>query len=97
VAFVERFIQTLQQQVLDYSIVFGPKHMDYLVSEAVTYYHEERPHQAKGNVALVPVAGKPAKEKEAKGASSTQAELASEIDCRLRLGGRLKHYYRKVA
>ena len=46
VAFVERFIQTLQQECLDYFIVFGEQHMNHIVSEMVTHYHEERPHQS---------------------------------------------------
>lgn len=52
-AYVERFIQTLQQEVLDYFIVFGEQHMDHLVAEAVAYYHEERPHQGKENALLM--------------------------------------------
>ena len=52
VAFVERFIQTIQQECLDHFIVFGPKHMDYLCSEFVEHYHTERPHQGKENELL---------------------------------------------
>jgi hypothetical protein len=37
---VERFIQTLQQECLDYFVVFGERHMDYLVSEMVAHFHE---------------------------------------------------------
>jgi putative transposase len=71
--------------------------MDYLVSEAVTYYHEERPHQAKGNVPLVPVAGTPEKKKNGAKEESREALTASRIECRQRLGGLLKQYYRKAA
>ena len=49
VAFVERFIQTLQQECLGYFVVFGEKHRDHLVSEMLAYYHRERPRQSKGN------------------------------------------------
>ncbi|MBX3452516.1 MAG: integrase core domain-containing protein [Planctomycetaceae bacterium] len=48
-AFVERFIQTLQQEVLDHFVVFGEQHMDHLVSETVEHYHDERPLQSLGN------------------------------------------------
>lgn len=65
-AFVERFIQTLQQEVLDYFIVFGEQHMDHIVSEALAYYHEERPHQAKENVPLACQALQVTKDGEAK-------------------------------
>jgi hypothetical protein len=42
-----RFIQTLQQECLDYFVVFGEQHMNYVDSEMVAHYHEERPHQGK--------------------------------------------------
>ena len=47
-AFVERFIQTLQQECLDFQ-----EHMDHLVSQFEAYYHEERPHQSKENQVLI--------------------------------------------
>jgi len=96
VAFVERFIQALQQECLDYFIVFGEKHMDHLLSEMVTYYHEERPHQAKDNDPLMPVVvSKNGKQK--KDESPPDVVPISHIKCRERLGGLLKHYYRKAA
>lgn len=52
-AFVERFIQTLQQECLDYFVVFGQEHMNHLVSQFKAYYHEERPHQSKENQVLI--------------------------------------------
>jgi putative transposase len=81
VAFVERFIQTIQQECLDYFIVFGEMHMDYLVREFLEYYHEERPHQGLGNR---PISGEP-------------PPADGELHCRTRLGGLLKHYYRAAA
>jgi hypothetical protein len=50
----------------------------------MAHYHEERPHQGKGNVILFP---------------SAQAEPSFEgtIESRERLGGLLKHYHRKAA
>lgn len=46
-AFVERFIQTLQQECLDYFVVFGQRHLDHLVAEMVTHYHEGVPIRRK--------------------------------------------------
>ena len=99
VAFVERFIQTLQQECLDYFIVFGEQHMDHLVSEMVAHYHEERPHQAKDNDPLVqtPPSGKSKKGKAKKKEPPPEVVPVTQIECRERLGGRLKHYYRKAA
>lgn len=60
--FVERFVQTLKQECLDYFIVFGEQHMDCILSEMNAHYHEERPHQAKDNDPLM-AAAPPAKRK----------------------------------
>jgi hypothetical protein len=62
--------------------------MNHLVKEVVEFYHESRPHQAKDNDLLVPSRGK-----------GEEPELVrlSEIRCRKRLGGVLKHYYHKAA
>jgi putative transposase len=95
VAFVERFIQTLQQECLDYFVGFGAKHMDHLVSEMLAYYHEERPHQSKGNDPLASGHGTP--EAEGKQGNSPLVVPVSGVGCRERLGGLLKHYYRKAA
>ena len=99
VAFVERFIQALQQEVLDYFIVFGEQHMDHIVSEALAYYHKERPHQAKGNDLLVPAATSAVTKKGKRNNSAAVPDVVplSRVKCRERLGGLLKHYYRKAA
>src|SRR5262245_46954992 len=55
-AYVERFIQSIQQECTDHFIVCGERHFDYLVREYVEHYHTERPHQSKGNV---PLTGRP--------------------------------------
>jgi putative transposase len=96
VAFVERFIQTLQQECLDYFVEFGERHMDHFVAEMLAYYHEERPHQAKGNDPLAPDPNKPKKAKRKKGESPPDVVPISQIACRQRLGGRLKHYHRRA-
>src|SRR4029079_11124746 len=53
-AYVERFIQSVQQECTDHFIVCGERHFDYLVKEYVEHYHTERPHQSLGNVTLTP-------------------------------------------
>lgn len=90
VAFVERFIQSLQQEVLDYFFVFGQRHMDYLCSEYTEHYHRERPHQSKDNDVLVKP--KPGKQK-----TDVTTIRQSDIRCKSRLGGLLKHYERTAA
>jgi RNA recognition motif-containing protein len=80
-AYVERFVQAIEQECLDKLIVFGPEHLDYVAAEYLAYYHEERPHQGKGNEPLIP----------------TIATTDGEVVSRERLGGLLRHYYRKAA
>jgi putative transposase len=82
-AYIERFVQSIQQECLDRFIVFGQEHLDLLVGEYSAYYHRERPHQAKGNRPLTdPV---------------QSASEKGEIVCRERLCGVLRSYARKAA
>lgn len=80
-AYAERFVQSIQEECLDHFIVLGPKHMDYLVREYVEHYHHERPHQALENAPPLSL-GPPGD---------------GEVVCGERLGGLLKHFYRKAA
>ena len=81
-AYVERFIQNIQQECLEKFVVFCREHMDHVVREYVEHYHHERPHQAKGN----------------RRQDHTLAIGAEgEVVCRERLGGVLRHYYRRAA
>ena len=83
-AYIERFIQSLQQEALDHFIVFGEQHFDYLVSEYVEHYHSERPHQAMGHR---PLTGEWPEPEEP---PSDRVDVVS----RERLGGVLKSYSR---
>jgi len=84
-AYVERFIQSIQKECLDYFLIFGEKHFDYLVKEYVEHYHTERPHQGLGN--QVP-SGEP---------PPISSNSGNDIRCRTRLGGLLNHYWRAAA
>ena len=91
-AFVERFVRSLKQECLDYFIVFGTQHMDYLCGQYLEYYHTERPHQGKENELLVRSAVETPADK-------VDAALPTlrEVRCRSRLGGLLKSYLRQAA
>jgi putative transposase len=84
-AYVERFVQAVQQECLDKFIVFGQEHMDHVLAEYLEYYHGERPHQGKGNVPLRPPA------------DPAPPPAGGEVLCQERLGGVLRHYYRTAA
>jgi putative transposase len=85
---------TTKVECLDHFLVFGKRHLDYLVREFVAYYHECRPHQGLGN-SLLPRPNEPP-------GKTTEKERAepldlSQIKCQTRLGGLLRHYYREAA
>ena len=92
VAFVERFNQTLRQELLDHFIVFGERHLNHLVAVFIDYYHRLRPHQGKENDLLVTK-----KLRRRKHYAPPTGIPLSEIQCEKRLGGLLKHYYRNAA
>jgi putative transposase len=98
VAFVERFNQTLRQELLDDFFVFGERHLNYLISVFADYYHRLRPHQAKENEPLMPVRVAKKRRRRKQQTAPEPATLSLfEIRCERRLGGLLKHYYRNAA
>lgn len=92
-AYVERFIQSLQVECLDHFLVFGEKHLDYLVREYVEHYHEERPHQGLGNRRVNDL-GPPGLRRQG---NEAVLSLASGVLRRTRLGGLLTYYHRGAA
>ena len=90
-AFVERFVQSIQQECLDRVIIFGERHMTHLCQEYLAYYHEDRPHQGLEN--KVPTRQKSHSSKKSAGDTIS----LTEIRCKQRLGGLLKSYSRRAA
>jgi putative transposase len=82
-AFGERWVQSVQVECLDHFVVLGEDHLRYLVREYVDYFNTERPHQAMDNCTLA--------------GPAERAPCEGEVLCRERLGGLLRHYYRKAA
>jgi putative transposase len=82
-AFVERFVQSVQQECLDRFIVFGQEHLDYILGEYLEHYHHERPHQAMGNLPLM--------------RCPNHSAASEKVVCQERLGGVLRHYHRSAA
>jgi len=90
-AHAERWIQSVRREALDHFLVFGQKHLHYLLCEYLAHYNGElggeRPHQGLGNVPLSPVIPAPQP-----GNTSTK-----DVVFRERLGGLLKHYHHAAA
>ena len=84
-AFAERWVRSVKDECLSNVILFGERSLRRAVGEYVEHYHQERNHQGKGNVLLSP-------------SSRTEQERGDHpIQCRERLGGLLKYYYRRKA
>jgi len=86
-AHCQRVIRTIKDEVLNHFIVFGEAHLQYLLNEAMDYYHTDRPHQGLGNQLI---SGRPPPEVNHHVAKDT-------IVCRKRLGVLLKSYSRNAA
>ena len=71
----------LTRECLNDFLVFGKRHLDYLIRECLAHYHHERPYQSLGNRTIRPL----------------PVSAEGEIQCETRLGGLLNHYHRKAA
>lgn len=69
-------------------MVLGASHLNHLVEEFGTHYHEDRPHQGLDNEVIA--SAKPPPEDES-------IPSLSSVACRQRLGGLLRHYERRAA
>ncbi|XHR31122.1 MAG: integrase core domain-containing protein [Chthoniobacteraceae bacterium] len=87
-AFAERFVQSIKQECLNQFVVFGERHLEYLVREYENHYNTVRPHQGLENKPIGIVAMPP---------PNSRPPEPSEVECDSRLGGLLRHYHRKAA
>ena len=78
-AYAERWVRTVKEECLSRFILLSEHSLTHILKEYVAHYHQERPHQGKGNVVLL---------------SSPDQNSARQgsIQCRQRLGGLLKYY-----
>jgi len=82
-ALVERFMRSLKSECLNRMIFFGANLLRGAVREYLAHYHRERNHQGLGNRLIEP--------------DVRVGEDAGDIQCRERIGGLLKYYYRDAA
>ena len=81
-AFAERFVLSVKSECLDRIVPLGEAHLRAAVRAFVAHYHEERPHQGLHNERIAP---------------TTTSTGLGPVQCRERLGGVLKFYYRDAA
>jgi len=53
-AYAERWVRSVKEECLARLILFGKRALRHALSEFEAHYHQERPHQGKGNVVLMP-------------------------------------------
>lgn len=53
-AYAERFVQTIKTECLNHLVLSSPEQLEYVISEFVTYYHRERPHESLGGGMIEP-------------------------------------------
>jgi transposase InsO family protein len=82
-AFAEAFVQNIKREALSKMILFGERHVRYVVEQYAEHYNLERPHQGIGNRRIVEPDEPPPRD--------------GPVRCRQRLGGLLKSYYRQTA
>ena len=82
----ERVIETIKLECLAKFIVFGKRHMDYLISEFTTYYNTRRSHMERDH--LPPIRDVPEEVKTVK---------MDQIEVRSYVGGLVKSFERKAA
>jgi len=80
-AFAERFVRSIKESCLDQLIFFGESSLHRATSEFVLHYHRERNHQGLENKIIRP--------------DFPEFPTHGTINCRKRIGGLLRYYYRK--
>src|SRR5438445_5050838 len=82
-AHLERFWRSLREECLSRMIFFGASALRRAVQEFVVHFHQERNHQGLGNRLIE--------------AGEEVSRRAGQVQCRERLGGILRYYYREAA
>ena len=82
----ERLVRTIRTECLDPFVIFGERHLRYLVKQFVEHYSTERFHQGLGGQLIRQPAG-----------CANDNGATGTITCRSRLGGLLNLYHREAA
>ena len=80
---IERFVRSIKEESLSRMIFFGENMLRNAVQQFLAYYHAERNHQSLDNEIIQP--------------GEEVGRHDGEIQCRERLGGMLRYYYRDAA
>jgi transposase InsO family protein len=82
-AHIERYFRSLKSECLSQMIFFGEESLRLALKEFNTHYHQERNHQGLDNRIIEP--------------GDEVGTTKDRVQCRQRLGGMLRYYYREAA
>jgi len=82
-AYAERWVRSVKEECLSKVVLLGERSLRRALGEYVEHYHAERNHQGKRNILLFP--------------HNTNIRRERPVQCRERLGGLLRYYYREAA
>ena len=82
----ERFVRTIKSECLNHLVLFGERHLRYVVNEFIAHYHRERFHQGLGGLLI-----------DNRASSAAEKRTSGKVVCRSRLGGILNFYDREAA
>ena len=82
-AYAERFVKTIKESCLERLIFYGEDSLRKAAREFVEHYHLERNHQGLANRLIE--------------AGEEVGRSTGAVQCRERLGGILRYYYREAA
>ena len=82
-AIAERFVRSIKESCLDRLVLIGEASLHRACSQFVVHYHAERNHQGLANKIIRP--------------EFAPFPTVGAINCRQRLGGLLRYYYREAA
>ena len=80
---LERYFRSLKEECLTRMIFFGEKSLRRAIEAYIEHFHAERNHQGLGNQIIEP--------------GDEVGSIAGKIECRERIGGTLRYYYRRAA
>ncbi len=78
-SYAESWVGTINREYLNHFIVFGERHLRYLIKEYVEHYNTTRPHSSMDNMPL----------------EYRSYKTTGQIKCQSKLGGIIRHYYRE--
>ena len=82
-AIAERFVRSIKESWLDRMVLIGERSLCRAISQFVLHYHAERNHQGLANNIIHP--------------EFVPFPTTGAVNCRQRLGGQLRYYYRDAA